>query len=81
MSAALISTVAVVLLACKPDMDPAVTEGLNARADAECKCLDEIDDSDCLTLAAKAHPNPQLEDGFAEKHSKQTVAQYDAAIE
>ncbi|HVI01243.1 MAG TPA: hypothetical protein VM869_21145 [Enhygromyxa sp.] len=72
---------ALLLLACKPDMDAKVLEAAEARAEAECNCNKEVDYKACRARVNKEHPSPGLEDGWAVKYSKDSVARMDAAIQ
>lgn len=72
---------ALLLIACKPDLDPKLIEAAEARAEAECNCTKEVDYRGCRGRVEKEHPSPQLEDGWAVKYSSDSVAKMDAAIQ
>jgi hypothetical protein len=72
---------ALLLIACKPDLQPRVIEAAEARAEAECNCTKEIDYRACRDRVDKEHPSLKLEDGWAVKYSKDSVAKMDATIQ
>lgn len=71
---------ALLLTACKPDIDPEIIRKENARADARCQCMKEVDYAGCIARVEAEHPAAKLEDGFAVKYSQSSVEQYDQAI-
>lgn len=71
---------ALLLTACKPDMDRKIIEAEKANAEARCACLKEVDYDKCLARATADHPVIRPEDGFAVKYSASSVEQYDAAV-
>lgn len=72
---------ALLLMACKPDMDPKLIEAAEAQAEAQCNCTKEVDYMACRARVDKEHPSPKLEDGWAVKYSPDSVAKMDAAIQ
>jgi hypothetical protein len=72
---------ALLLIACKPDIDPKVIEAAEAQAEAQCNCTKEIDYAACRARVDEEHPSAKLEDGWAVKYSPDSVAKMDAAIQ
>jgi hypothetical protein len=75
-----IATCALLLLGCKPDLDPKVIEAQMANTEAQCACIKDPDYAGCLARANEEHPPPKLEEGFKVKYSDSSVQEHHNAI-
>jgi hypothetical protein len=75
-----ITTCALLLLGCKPDLDPKVIEDQKANTEAQCACVKAPDYAECLARANAEHPAPKLEEGFKVKYSDSSVQEHHQAI-
>jgi hypothetical protein len=75
-----IATCALLLLGCKPDLDPKVIEAQMANTEAQCACVKDPDYAGCLARANAEHPAPKLEEGFKVKYSDASVQEHHQAI-
>ncbi len=71
---------ALLLLACKPDIDPKVIEAQRAKVEARCDCVKQSDYAGCVARVDADYPVPRLEDGYGVKYSSSSLEQYDALV-
>ncbi|MBA3550463.1 MAG: hypothetical protein H0T76_28645 [Nannocystis sp.] len=79
-TSSVVSACALLLLACKPDIDPKVIEAQRARVEARCDCVKQSDYAGCTARVDAEHPVPRLEDGYGVKYSNSSLEQYDALV-